>query len=41
MGIPIIMREIGKGMSCLNTLAIKIPIEEAENAVRLSLTLLG
>mgnify|MGYP006995528609 FL=1 len=35
------MRESGKGMSCLKTLAINNPIDEAETAVKLSVTLLG
>lgn len=41
IGIPIIIKETGRGISCLKTLAMKIPIEEAENAVKLSFTLLG
>lgn len=41
IGIPIMMRESGKGMSCLKTLAINNPIDEAETAVKLSVTLLG
>lgn len=41
IGIPIITRETGKGISFLKTLAMKIPIDEAENAVKLSFTLLG
>lgn len=28
-------RDTGKGISCLKTLAMKIPIEDAENAVKL------
>jgi hypothetical protein len=32
---------MGNGISCLNTLAINIPIEDAENAVKLYVTLLG
>lgn len=39
--MPIMTKEMGKGMSCLNTRAMKIPIEDAEKAVKLSLILLG
>ena len=41
IGMPIITSDTGNGISCLNTLAINIPIEEAENAVKLYVTLLG
>ena len=41
IGIPIITSEIGKGISCLKTLAINSPIDDAETAVKLSVTLLG
>ncbi len=41
MGMPIITSEIGKGISCLKTLAINNPIDDAETAVKLSVTLLG
>ena len=39
--MPIITSEIGKGISCLKTLAINNPIDDAETAVKLSVTLLG
>lgn len=35
MGIPIIIIDTGNGMSCFTALAINMPIEDAENAVRL------
>lgn len=38
MGIPIMTRETGNGIYCLKTLAMNIPIDEAEKAVRLSAT---
>lgn len=41
MGMPIMTKEMGKGMSCLKTRAMKIPIEDAEKAVKLSLILQG
>lgn len=41
IGIPIMKIDTGRGMSCFTTLAINIPIDEAEKAVRLSVTLLG
>ncbi len=41
MGIPIIINETGMESSCLKTLAINMPMDDAENAVRLYVTLLG
>ena len=41
IGTPIIINDMGNGISCLNTLAINIPIEDAENAVKLYVTWLG
>lgn len=41
IGIPIITRVTGKGISLLNTLAKNIPIDDAENAVRLYATFVG
>jgi hypothetical protein len=38
IGTPIIINDMGNGISCLNTLAINIPIEDAENAVKLYVT---
>lgn len=41
MGMPIMIRETGKEISCLKILAIRIPIDDAEKAVKLYVTLLG
>lgn len=41
IGIPIIISEIGSGIYCLKTLAINMPMDEAEKAVNVYVTLLG